>query len=315
MKQSMVAILLALVLVPAYSDGNRDAQIADLCRQISAEMIEMKRSTIAVVEFSDLEGQVTDLGRFLSEEVITGLYKTKKFKVIERQMLNKVLSEQNLQLSGAIDENSAKKIGKLLGVDAIVSGTVSELAMTVKINARLIGTETGEIFGAASAEILKDDSITRLLAAGGGPGGSAAPAPGAAKKTVSGAGKTTFKDQTFEQPNLMKISLVSIERLENNYLLATYVLENLNKATLSYSLRESNERSFIVDDMGTQIRFLECVGLSTTDWKALPPGIPYRFTVKYDKLPAEAEKINVVVYVNVWNGGNFDVVFRNIELK
>ena len=157
-------LFFAIFTTQIYSQSNLDTQISDLCNQIATEMSEYQKTTIAVIEFSDLDGNVTDLGKFLSEEVITKLFQTKKFKVIERQLLNKIIKEQKLQVSGIIDEASAKKLGKLLGVNAIVSGTIAELANSVKLNARLIGTETGEIFGAASIEIAKDESIVKLMA-------------------------------------------------------------------------------------------------------------------------------------------------------
>jgi curli biogenesis system outer membrane secretion channel CsgG len=43
---------------------------------------------------------------------------TRRFEVVERQLLNKVLEEQNLGMTGILDESSAARIGKNLGVDA-----------------------------------------------------------------------------------------------------------------------------------------------------------------------------------------------------
>jgi hypothetical protein len=95
------------------------------------------------------------------------LYETKKFKVIERQLLNKVISEQKLSLTGMIDQTSAQKLGKLLGVDAIASGTITDLGESLRVNARLIDTSTGEIFAVAATEIAKDDKVKILTGAGG----------------------------------------------------------------------------------------------------------------------------------------------------
>jgi TolB-like protein len=144
-------------------NGDLDSNLKDLSRQISDGLTENQKKTIAVIEFVDLKGNVTDFGRYLSEELITRLYQTKKFKVIERQMLNKVITEQKLSLTGIIDPTSAQKLGKLLGVDAIASGSVSDLGKTLKVNARLISTETAEVFSVASVTLAKDDSVCTLL--------------------------------------------------------------------------------------------------------------------------------------------------------
>lgn len=124
MKTVFFYIVLATFLLacPQYliSQEPLSEGVADLSEQIAKEMKQYQKTTIAVVEFSDLRGNVTDFGRFLAEELITLLYQTKKFKVIERQLLNKVIGEQKLRLEGLVDPSSAKQLGKLLGVDAIV---------------------------------------------------------------------------------------------------------------------------------------------------------------------------------------------------
>jgi len=143
--------------------GDLDAKLAELARQIESNMAEGKKAKIAVIEFSDLNGNITDFGKFLSEELITRLFMTKRFEVVERQLLSKVIAEHKLTLSGFVDPNSAKELGKILGVDAIATGTITDLDATVKINARLIATDTGSIFAVASVEVIKDETIRRLL--------------------------------------------------------------------------------------------------------------------------------------------------------
>lgn len=145
---------------------NLTAGLNDLSDQIGKGLAENQKRRIAVVEFVDLKGNLTDLGRHISEELITKLFQSGKFTVVERQRLNQIISEQKLSLTGIIDPASAQKLGKLLGVDAIASGSVSDLTKTVKVNARLISTETGEVFSAASVEITKDDTVRSLMGVG-----------------------------------------------------------------------------------------------------------------------------------------------------
>lgn len=95
--------------------------------------------------------------------MITRLFITKKVEVVERQLLVKVLEEHKLNMTGVVDPTSAKELGKILGVDAIASGTITDLGTSVKLNARLITTETGKIFAVASVEILKDEKIRKLM--------------------------------------------------------------------------------------------------------------------------------------------------------
>lgn len=122
-----------------------EQRLGELSREISDELSDKQKTTVAVAEFVDLNGRSSDFGKFLAEELITRLFKTKKFKVIERQRLDKVIAEQKLSLTEIIEASSVKRIGRILGVEAIVAGTISELGNNYRINARIINTETGEL--------------------------------------------------------------------------------------------------------------------------------------------------------------------------
>ena len=140
-----------------------DSKLGDLVSQIVTSLSQNQKSKVAVIEFSDIQGKVTNLGRYFAEELTTRLYLTGKFEVIERQLLNKILREHQFSLSGIIDENSAVELGKILGVDAIATGSITDLGSNVKVNARLISAESGKLFSVASVKIYKDDTIRKLL--------------------------------------------------------------------------------------------------------------------------------------------------------
>jgi curli biogenesis system outer membrane secretion channel CsgG len=148
------------------------AGLDDLAQQISTRLAQNQKRRIAVLEFVDLRANVTDLGRYCSERLITKLFQTDKFTVVERNLLNKIIAEQKLSLSAVIDPASAQKLGKVLGVDSIAIGSISDLNKTIELNARLLSTETGEVFSAASVEIIKDDTVCSLM---GGCTANAAP--------------------------------------------------------------------------------------------------------------------------------------------
>jgi len=142
---------------------NLNEALSNLTSQIVNSMTEGAKKKVAVIEFSDLESNVSKFGKYLAEELITRLFMTRKFEVIERRLLNKVLSEQKLSLSDLIDPDSIVDLGKILGVDAIVSGTITDLVTSLKVNARIISTETGSVFAVAATEIIKDETVRNLM--------------------------------------------------------------------------------------------------------------------------------------------------------
>ena len=142
---------------------NLNEGLESLTKDIIFSLTKNKKRKIAVIPFSNLNNRVTPFGKYVSEELTTRLFKTDKFQVIERNLLGKIMKEHKLNDSGLIDENSAKEIGKILGVDAITSGTVSDLGENIKINARIISTQTGSLLSVASAKILKDREVFYLM--------------------------------------------------------------------------------------------------------------------------------------------------------
>jgi len=82
------------------------------------------RRTVAVLEFEGAEKIPVPLGLSLADMAITYLHNTGKFNVVERTRLDKVMREQEFQLSDLV-ESQAAQVGRLLGADAVVFGTVT----------------------------------------------------------------------------------------------------------------------------------------------------------------------------------------------
>jgi len=145
---------------------------------------------IAVLPFDD--GSIQNrwwnsdwkIGENVSDELITALFNTKKFRLIERDQIDQILKEQNMGTNGSLDSKTAAKIGKILGVQYLVMGKVTEFssesdssdialkkgnALAIKtdtsrvvIDARLVDTSSAEIITAISGKGEKKNSTLGL---------------------------------------------------------------------------------------------------------------------------------------------------------
>lgn len=143
-----------------------------LAMVIAANAIAQSKPRVAVLKFEekfDRSWWVTGrLGEKASEMMTTELFKTKKFTVLERARLNDVLKEHNLTASGAVTPQTAVELGKLLGVDLMVMGSVTEFGWDKytggfrriggtlynyksTIDIRVVNVQTAEIMYAESA--------------------------------------------------------------------------------------------------------------------------------------------------------------------
>lgn len=148
---------------------------------------------VAILEFKDKVSGYSwyQAGRAAQDIFVTQLVKTGNYRVIEREQLAALMAEKNLTLSGDIDPKTAVIIGRLLGVEYLVTGSVTKLGvadrgvsapsmfgmpsvrintqkMEAAIDARAIQTSTGEIAWADSAKESTSDAAVFVAGVGGG---------------------------------------------------------------------------------------------------------------------------------------------------
>ncbi len=127
-----------------------------LASELSQSAQLLKNPKVAIIPFSYVDKRKSDGGAIVVERLTTRIVKLKKFQVIERQLLENVLQELHLETTGVVDAETTRQLGKVLGVDAIVAGTLLDVENgMVELNARVIKTETAEVIGTASVEIEK----------------------------------------------------------------------------------------------------------------------------------------------------------------
>jgi len=103
---------------------------------------------VAVIEFQG-KGVSTIEASALTDRLILELFQTNHFRVMEREMLDRILTEQELQTSGCTSTECLVEIGQLAGVEQVISGSISKIGNVYSISARLISVESGEILDVA----------------------------------------------------------------------------------------------------------------------------------------------------------------------
>ena len=121
------------------------------CLLATAAMAEFQRTKIAVLDFEQTGDafQTKGLGPIAAEWFTTGIVKSGRFDVVERAMLQKILTEQKMA-AGIVDESSAAVLGRILGVKAVATGSVIKDRRAIEVNARVISVESGEIIAGES---------------------------------------------------------------------------------------------------------------------------------------------------------------------
>ena len=126
------------------------------------------------------------VGQGASDMLATALVKEGKFKIFERDKIDSILKEQDFGASGRIDPTTAAKIGKLIGVEYVVTGAVTEYGESdsdysgggkfsvgkkgyhAAVDVRMVNVNTGEIVFADSGSSSKSALKVKVFGFGGG---------------------------------------------------------------------------------------------------------------------------------------------------
>jgi Curli production assembly/transport component CsgG len=174
-------LFLGLVFFTFTVHAQYEAQIKGIVQVLSEKVIENRVQRIAVADFTDLEGRITKLGLFISEELNTFLpeagfrnvswggfdrfgQKVRRFEVIDRSRISLLMRENKLNSTGLTDPDNAVKLGKLAGIEALVYGSIIPFGKkSVRVNIKILDLQRGVILGSWAGNIIRTDDIDRLL--------------------------------------------------------------------------------------------------------------------------------------------------------
>lgn len=118
------------------------------------------RLSIAVLPF-EVIGTVPLSAEHLAEALASELVNLRRFRVVERNALDRIMEEQALSMSGMVDQSEAIELAKLVGADALVMGRIASSRGETSISARVIDSETGVAL-AAHKVTLKKGSLRNI---------------------------------------------------------------------------------------------------------------------------------------------------------
>ena len=165
MKSTLAAVVAVLLCSQAFGQTNdMDSELSKLADRLAAQIKDQGKKKVTVLDFTDLEGGSSELGKYIAEQLTVDLVMIRNdYAVLDRANLKSILAEHKLTATGLINPDNAKKIGQFAGVDAIILGTIAPKDKHVVLTAKIITTDTAEIVGAAKADFKSDDTVQKLV--------------------------------------------------------------------------------------------------------------------------------------------------------
>ncbi len=91
-----------------------------------------------------------DLAKIVTDVFVTSFVRSRAFNVVEREQLDRLATELELNQSGMVEQVNAPETGQLTATDVIITGAVNQMGNTINLEARVLDVASGRIVLAES---------------------------------------------------------------------------------------------------------------------------------------------------------------------
>jgi TolB-like protein len=160
----LISFFSFIITLPAISQTDYDKAMFDIAEQVAQRINNKNRKNIAVWYFHNSFGKKDSLGDYVGRDFSVHFTNVNSnLNILDRDHLDQIVREQNLQEEGFIDPATAKRINMLTGADAIVTGTIDVSLHRLRLRIKIIDAESGAQLSALIGYIPIDDHIRYIL--------------------------------------------------------------------------------------------------------------------------------------------------------
>jgi TolB-like protein len=141
----------------------QQALTLDSAIRAAARDIENRLETGAKIVILNFRSPSTRFSGYVIDEIMTEFVNNGKLEVVDRANLALIRAEMNFQMTGEVSDASAQSIGRILGAQFIVSGSIEEMSGSYRMRFRVIAVETAMVQAMTSHNVRSDAQITRLM--------------------------------------------------------------------------------------------------------------------------------------------------------
>jgi TolB-like protein len=158
---SWAIVCLLLLGLPGSAYGqNRgvtlDQAIADSAKHLFEGLPEGSKIAIYDFDFKNINAKPSLNDRIIDD--LTTLFSNEaRFTLVSRQDLDVVRKEMGFQLSGEVSDDEIKSLGKKLGADFVITGSVSRVYRGYRLYVKPVAVETAAVFPAANPTVREND--------------------------------------------------------------------------------------------------------------------------------------------------------------
>ena len=158
----LIFVLLVIGTVQAQTPSNDvDSKMEKMAQDLAKQLRTAGKSRIGVADFTDLQGYITELGKYLADD-FQGALVSQKLRVINRQRLSQLLIEKKLTAQKLLDPTNSLEFGKAANMEVIIVGTVTVSDREFVINVLALDVQGAEAIASAKTKILRTAQLDKM---------------------------------------------------------------------------------------------------------------------------------------------------------
>jgi TolB-like protein len=238
MNKKLTLCLLAFNLFTdvLFAQSTFDGQVKKMSDTIAARILRAGKRRVAVSNFTDLQGNTTELGKYIAEAFSIEL-SNGNLEVVDRSRIKELLQELKMTEEKLTTPANALKLGEMAGIEYIITGTTTPLDNTVDITVKALDIQKGISVGGQRGSVPRTDAINNLMRSTVGNGDQTAANVNAAHQVDTRSKSPS--DDLFEAKvsDLRPVDYISISTFNSKLYAGQVCFENQTGYDLMFSAK------------------------------------------------------------------------------
>jgi hypothetical protein len=164
MKNITISFLLLFISFNSFAINAFDLALNQVSSDLAKKLITKGKKKIVVLYITDINKSTTVAGKYLADNVSYNFVNdSSSFVVFNREYLDEIADVKKLIDEKYISADKVQEIGRILSVEAIITGTYTILSNTIKLNLKALDVNNGFLIAAAMKDLPLDADAGALL--------------------------------------------------------------------------------------------------------------------------------------------------------
>lgn len=337
MNKKLLTVGILLCLIVTYSsaqDEKYSSQITQLTTAILTKTTKLKNLKIGTVNFTNMNNEVTPLGKLLAEEVSGELsLQESSLTIIDRSRVTYWMDKENVKTTDLSNPTIAERISRKAMIDLVLMGSITPLENACRLNLKIVNLKTGEIVAYERGSVSLDKTLLSLMEKPALPNITAENT----KEELTPKSVTVYHDYTETPKGIEASTKTTFNKKDASVLPHKTEINNLefelrackrlgNMVTVFFTLtNKSGDITLKIDDNDVLIYAPEIEQLALDNFRfnddisiyverTLTTGVPVQVQLIFNNVPSDLKTIDKLA-IDYYAGRNERIEIENITIE